>query len=336
VALIEADEIGGGATKAGMGHIVVLGDSDAEFVLSKLSAGLWRELGERLPDHCEFWQCGTIWVAGDETEWDLAQERCAYYRNGGVEAELLKPRELAEYEPNLRQDLAGALFIPGDMAVSPRRVAAFLQSKDDLIRSRATTLSDDRILLEDGTTIRAAAYINAAGVAASKLSPELPVRPRKGHILVVQAPAGFARHEVMELGYLKSTHASEEASVVFNVRQRRDGGLLVGSSRDFSEDPQIDTGTLERMRHRAAEFMPAIAGLKQVDAWTGFRASTPDGLPLIGVCPGSDRIYAATGHEGLGVTMSLGTARLLADIILKRDRSVDPAPFDPARFRRVQ
>jgi glycine/D-amino acid oxidase-like deaminating enzyme len=90
------------------------------------------------------------------------------------------------------------------------------------------------------------------------------------------------------------------------------------------------------MKHRAAKFMPAVAGLKQIDAWTGFRASTPDGLPLIGLCPGSDHLYAATGHEGLGVTMSLGTARLLADIILKRERSVDPAPFDPARFRRVE
>jgi glycine/D-amino acid oxidase-like deaminating enzyme len=39
----------------------------------------------------------------------------------------------------------------------------------------------------------------------------------------------------------------------------------------------------------------------------------------------------AAGHEGLGITTSLGTARLLTDLFLGRPPVIDPLPYDPAR-----
>src|SRR5579859_4484736 len=42
VALVERDFPGGGATAAGMGHIVVLDDSEAQFALTRHSQQLWR------------------------------------------------------------------------------------------------------------------------------------------------------------------------------------------------------------------------------------------------------------------------------------------------------
>jgi glycine/D-amino acid oxidase-like deaminating enzyme len=68
-----------------------------------------------------------------------------------------------------------------------------------------------------------------------------------------------------------------------------------------------------------------------VRCWTGFRAATPDKLPLIGPCPHDDRLYLATGHEGLGITTSLGTARLLADQVLGRAPAISWEPYLPAR-----
>ena len=44
VAIIDRDIIGGGATAAGMGHIVVMDDSEAQFNLTRYSQLLWQEL----------------------------------------------------------------------------------------------------------------------------------------------------------------------------------------------------------------------------------------------------------------------------------------------------
>src|SRR5499427_7075680 len=70
VAVVERDIIGGGATAAGMGHIVVMDDSEPQFALTGYSRRLWQELRPELPDDVEYEQCGTIWVAADDEEMD--------------------------------------------------------------------------------------------------------------------------------------------------------------------------------------------------------------------------------------------------------------------------
>jgi len=77
--------------------------------------------------------------------------------------------------------------------------------------------------------------------------------------------------------------------------------------------------------------MPGLSGLSTIRAWTGFRAATPDKLPLIGPWPEDERLFLATGHEGLGITTSLGTARLLVDQIVRRTSAIPVEPDLPAR-----
>lgn len=339
VAIVDEHGAGTGATNAGMGHLLVLDDSKAQFDLTRYSLKLWNELAEQLPPDCEFWRCGTVWVAEDGAELAFAQKRCEYFESNGVKAQFVNSSELAALEPNLRPGLPGGAFVPGDAALVPARAAEFLLAESygngaEFISSRAAQLSDEALVMSDGTKILAAAYVNAAGTAAGSLTPGLPIRSRKGHILVVNASPEFARHQAMELGYLKSAHASEERdSVAFAVRQKKDGCLLIGASRQYGTNhSRVEPEILERMLNRAIAFMPALAKAPHVRSWTGFRAGTPDGLPLVGLYPGSKRIYTATGHEGLGVTTSLATARLLADAILGRSSEICRSAFSPARF----
>jgi len=85
------------------------------------------------------------------------------------------------------------------------------------------------------------------------------------------------------------------------------------------------------MIERASLYMPEIAKLATQRVQCGFRAATPDKLPLIG--PTEDpSIFLATGHEGLGITTSLATARLLADHILGRLSAIPIEPYLPSRF----
>jgi glycine/D-amino acid oxidase-like deaminating enzyme len=122
-------------------------------------------------------------------------------------------------------------------------------------------------------------------------------------------------------------------SVAFNIQPRHTGQMLIGSSRQFdAESATVDQSILERMLSRAIEYLPTLANLSVTRIWTGHRAATPDKLPIIGPSPLSERIWLATGHEGLGITTSLGTGRLLADLLLVRPTEIPAEPYSPARF----
>jgi glycine/D-amino acid oxidase-like deaminating enzyme len=122
-------------------------------------------------------------------------------------------------------------------------------------------------------------------------------------------------------------------SVAFNVQPRSTGQLLVGSSRELvGWDASTNRRVLRQMMERAHWFMPGLSQLSVIRTWTGFRPATPDKLPLIGPWSPTPGLWVATGHEGLGITTSLGTARLLVDMIAGRRPPLDATPFSPARL----
>jgi glycine/D-amino acid oxidase-like deaminating enzyme len=84
---------------------------------------------------------------------------------------------------------------------------------------------------------------------------------------------------------------------------------------------------LAQMLARVNDFMPSLGKVSAIRTWTGFRAATPDKMPLIGPWPAHDRLYLAAGHEGLGITTSLGTAKLLVDQLLMRPSAISQKPY---------
>ncbi len=342
VTVVDRDIVGGGATAAGMGHIVVMDDSDAQFALTRYSQQLWQTLRPDLPDDVEYEQCGTIWVAADEEEMCEVRRKQDYYGKRGVSTEVLDTQALQNLEPNARPGLAGGLLVAEDGVLYPPCAARFLM---DRAQERGAKLNLDfpvaqiglgQVRLTDGTEISAEIIVNAAGAWAADLTPGLEIKKRKGHLVITDRYPGFVRHQLVELGYLKSAHSASGDSVAFNIQPRRTGQILIGSSRQYgAEHKEVDSSILVRMLQRAQEYMPGLAQLSTVRAWTGFRAATPDKLPLIGPWAGDtngDRsIFLATGHEGLGITTSLGTARILADQIVGTKPEIPIEPYLPAR-----
>src|SRR5262249_18279675 len=171
-----------------------------------------------------------------------------------------------------------------------------------------------------------------------RLTPGLSIEPRKGHLVITDRYPGFCRHQLVELGYLKSAHVltAGGSSVAFNVQPRATGQFLIGSSREFvgwdsAPNPEI----LERMIRRGVEFMPGLSGLSALPVWTGLRPAHPDKLPLIvrRTPPDTSRPgpWIAAGHEGLGITTATGTAEILAALMTRETPAIDPTPFDPNR-----
>ncbi|MEO1086272.1 MAG: FAD-dependent oxidoreductase [Acidobacteriota bacterium] len=348
--VLDASIPGGGATAACMGHVVVMDDSEAQFALSHRSRDLWDAM--ELDDAVERDRCGTLWVAEDDEELDAARAKCDFYRNRGVDAEVLDPRSVREAEPELRPDLVGALRISGDSVVyPPAAVAQMLEEAATTCRRRgrgfelrtSTRVSAVRavgdgaaVTLSTGERLEVDAVIIAGGLGSLELlgerPPSLRIRPRKGHLVITDRRPGFCRHQLVELGYLKSAHGDATTSVAFNLQPRRTGQMLVGSSRqidvaDRDSEPEI----VARMLRRAAHFLPRLGGLRAIRVWTGLRPATDDHLPYIGPVDGGGAVLLAAGHEGLGITTAPGTAELIAHHLLGRATELDPSSFLPTR-----
>jgi glycine/D-amino acid oxidase-like deaminating enzyme len=338
VAVVDSDVIGGGATAAGMGHIVVMDDSEAQFALTRYSQQLWQNLRPVLPADVEYEQCGTIWVAADEEEMAEVQRKQSYYSQRGVPLEVLNRDAMERAEPNLRKGLAGGLLLPEDGVLYPPCAARFLLERAQAggatiqLGRPVSHIGNGRVRLQDGMELSASAIINAAGNGATSLTPGLAIKKRKGHLVITDRYPGFVRHQLVELGYLKSAHSTTGDSVAFNVQPRKTGQVLIGSSRQYDvEDKQVDNPILLRMLKRAEEYMPGLAQKSTIRVWTGFRAATPDKLPLIGPWPGDSTVFLATGHEGLGITTSLATARILVDQMTGRKTAIPVEPYLPSR-----
>ncbi|HEX2270718.1 MAG TPA: FAD-dependent oxidoreductase [Pyrinomonadaceae bacterium] len=338
VAIVEARLIGGGATAAGMGHLVVMDDSDAQFALTRYSQQLWEEIRDELPYTVEYDACGTIWVAADDEEMCEVSRKQEFYSARGVAVEVLDQQSLAEAEPNLRAGLMGGLRVPGDSVIYPPCAAQFFVDRAKaggahvFLGKAVQEITRDGVRLRDGATISAGVVVNAAGSWSPSLSTHVNVRKRKGHLVITDRYPQFLRHQLVELGYLKSAHSLTADSVAFNIQPRKTGQLLIGSSRQYNvDDPAVDASLMSRMLARAIEYLPGLGKLSSLRAWTGFRAATPDKLPLIGPDVEHERLYLATGHEGLGITTSLGTAKLLVDQIMNRTPAIPIAPYLPSR-----
>jgi sarcosine oxidase subunit beta len=120
--------------------------------------------------------------------------------------------------------------------------------------------------------------------------------------------------------------AAEQPGLVSLLLGARPGGhCLIGTSlrRSLLEEPETPE-TVRRLAERAVRISPVLRDVPVVAAWSGRRAVTPDGLPLVGPVPGVDGLEVAGGFSSIGmVTIPAACRRLVHG---------GAEAFDPARF----
>jgi glycine/D-amino acid oxidase-like deaminating enzyme len=195
----------------------------------------------------------------------------------------------------------------------------------EVITNRATHLADS--------------VVCAAGVWSSalleKLDIQIPVRPRKGHILVVKSGPGTLNHPVLEGGYEATVHnGGDELQIALVAEVTASGTMLVGSSRQFiGFDTSVSWDVLQALARRATRMIPGIAQAPLIRSYAGLRPWSPDHLPLIGPLAEVEGLYLATGHEGAGICLAPITGDLIAKWIVQSEEPDLARPIHPARFR---
>lgn len=319
---------GQGVTAAGMGHIAVMDDSDAQMALCVHSQKRWRELQAQMGDAAETMNGGVTWLAEDDEELAVCRQKQDFYARWGLASEVMDAAQLRDLEPHVSHHLLGAFHLPSDHVVYQPRCAMWMVR--DAVRQGGIY---DRRRVASLDEIEAGRIVLCTGPNLELLPDWLIIRPRKGHLMITPKGMPLCRSQLIELGYLKSAHGHADASVAFNLQPRPGGQNLLGSSREFGvTDPAASPRMLRWMIDRAVHYVPGLADVPILRSWTGFRPATDDHLPVIGSDPFDPQILYAVGHEGLGITTSLATADLIAAEILQTAPPIDAAPYRPDRM----
>lgn len=347
VQVIERGPIVSGTTSACEGNLLV-SDKEVgpELDLALLSLRIWREdLGE-YGELWEFEEKGGLVVAatadGARGLTDLTERQ----RAAGVDV-----HEVADahtYEPHLTREVAGAAFYPQDCQVQPMLMAAHLLRMARERGAKVWTHTAVTGFLRDGDRvtgvrtdrgdIAAGHVVNAAGTWAGEIAAlagvEVPVLPRRGFILVTEPLPPTVFHKVYAGEYVASTQSSDEGLQTSAVIEgTRSGTILIGSSRErVGFDRKVSLPALREMARKALALFPTLAEVAVMRSYLGFRPYCPDHLPVIGLDPRARGLAHAAGHEGAGIGLSVGSAKLLVQALTGQRPELDLAPFAPERF----
>ena len=186
--------------------------------------------------------------------------------------------------------------------------------------------------------ISAGAVINAAGTWAGAVAElagvPLPILPRRGFVLVTEPLPLTIHHKVYAAEYVANVLSSDEGLQTSPVvESTASGTVLIGSSRErVGFDRSVSLPVLAQLAANAIALFPVLASVKVMRSYLGFRPYCPDHLPVIGHDPRAPGLWHASGHEGAGIGLSVGTAKLLTQALAGQPTDLDLTAFRPDRF----
>ena len=324
--------------------------------LAVQSIEMFRTLNRDLETNVEYGlEAGGMQPVEDKDQWDMLASMAAEQRKSGVDIRMITAEEACSIEPNLNPDIYGALWSPTGGKVNPLAMTfGFARAAKRLGAVYLTETEVTHILTEGGRAVgvntsagefRADCIVDAAGAWAGKVAAlagiDLPIRPRKGQLLITEPIGPFLRATVQCAMYnvikfrpetIKDPAVLKLGSSL-SIEQQESGGLIIGGTREFADFEEENTfEAVETMVKRAVRFFPALKDVSIIRCFSGFRPYTPDGLSMMGEVRTLPGFYMAAGHEGDGIALSPITGRLMAELITDGKTSYDITPFSPNRF----
>ena len=281
---------------------------------------------------------GALTLARSGQEAELAAF-IARYQALGVSVERLDRSALEARLPGLMPDWPCGAFEPDccdidvarlhqDYLAAARRAGAVLRCSAGVV---AAERSGDgwQIGLGDGSRVKAALLVNAAGAWADDLARLAGVRPlgltpfRRTIAQVCTDPTPPADLPLV-LDLAETFYFKPEA------------GRLWLSPHDEDASPACDAAPEELAVAQAIDRLQGVVDWRvaRVDhKWAGLRTFAPDRLPVFGCDRHEPRFFWFAGQGGFGIQTAPAAAQLAAALITgEGDGAVDPAPYSPARF----
>ncbi len=354
--LIEKSDIASGTSSRCDGNITIV-DKDPGFdsLMSLKSQELTVDLKEELSIPFEYRASGSILVCDNEEEMEAARDWVKTQSEAGLKFNVLDPTDIKNESPFFADDIPGGLECETDSLINPYLFSYSLVDKarkyglkvKDQSEVTNITKADDYTIETSTGNVVAKKVVNAAGVWApfigKMLDIDIPIVPRKGHILVGSRQQPVMMRNVMEFGYLMNKFGRKriadertaEHGVALVLEPTESQNFLIGSSRQFvGYDSSIDIQVVQTIAKRALRFFPEMDDFKIIRSYTGFRPFTEDHLPIVSEVDEMPGFYIAAGHEGDGISLATVTGKIVEELLTGQEETT--IPTDPLRFDRFK
>jgi D-amino-acid dehydrogenase len=305
--------------------------------ISLLSKRLYQELAMQGEFDFGWQEKGLFMLYKTEQSEQEMRHEAEVANQAGIEARVLSGQQVQDMEADVRVDVRGAVYYPGDAHISPNQLIRALVSH--LRKQGATILENHSVqdfevaggkVRSVSTTGGAYAFdevVIAAGswspVLTAKLGMALPLQGGKGYSFML--PVGMQ-------GTLKVPAIMLEARTTATPmdNQLRFAGTLEVAGMDTTINMKRVQGIAESISKYYPDIKVPLP--EKEDVWRGLRPCSPDGLPYLGRLHGFSNVVVATGHGMMGISLGPGTGKLVAEILSEKPASMDCRAFDPRRF----
>ena len=276
---------------------------------------------------------GNLQVYESEAEFRASLPGWDARRNHGIEFQHLKADEMAAIQPGLASRFTLGTFTPGWYSIADPKLytlalAEHFRSHGGVIEAADISAlraipAGVEVAAADGKLRQSGKVVLAAGAfshrIAKTLGERIPLETERGYNTTLPSEAFDLRTQITFGGH---------GFVVSKLST----GIRVGGTVELGGlELPANFRRSEALLQKARSF---LTGLKPEGGvqWMGFRPSLPDSLPAIGRARVTPDVIYAFGHGHLGLTQSVGTARLVADLLTGQRSAIDLAPFSPQRF----
>jgi glycine oxidase len=283
---------------------------------------LWPGFAEGLTEAIDLRRDGALWLDRPRDKAQAERHRAAMAALGAP-AEIWSAAEARRKVPGLADGVGPGLFTPQDWRLAPGPALAAIQraarEAGSTVRAAAAAgFEPGRARLTDGEVLATDLLVAATGIQSAGLVGELSsLSPIKGQILHAPAAAVAPGAPVLRCagGYLAGGA----------------DGVLVGATMEPGRsDRNIDAAIAQAQTALAASLSPTLAGAA-FTPMAGVRASSPDGLPLVGFSA-SAGVLVAAGARRNGWLLAPLVAGVVAALVAGRDPGPFAAAMDARRF----
>lgn len=351
VTLLERGEIASGSSGACDGLVFLQSKKPGVHLqLAMESRRRFDLLSRQLPVPIEFKATGGMVVIETQAELEAMAQFVDRQRDSGLDVSLLGGAAVRKLEPTLSRHILGATCSSQDGQVNPISLTLGFALEAKLLGARVVTCAGvqkiDTVggrvagLETEAGRFEADVVVNAAGVHAPEVGAlvglDIPIKPRRGQIIVTEALRPTIKHCMLSAKYIAAKFNPALAGGSgegISIEQTENGNFLLGSTREFvGFDKRTTPEGLQRIAAKTAAVIPALEGVNVVRAFAGLRPYTPDGLPILGPVSNVPGFFMAAGHEGDGIALAPITGELVARMIATGKSDIPLEEFQLSRF----
>ena len=357
ITVLEKNELASGTSSRCDGNILAI-DKDPGFdsQMSLKSQQLVHELSKELEQPFEYRNPGSILVCENDEEMEAAHKWVQQQKGAGLDFRMLDRSDLKNESKYFADDLYGGLECKTDSTVNPymftfsmfhraQELGAMVHIRTEVTNVAKNPSGQFAIETTNGK-FTANKVVNACGVWApfigEMLEVTIPIKPRKGQLIVASRQQPIGLRKVMEFGYLISKFGgirqvdtiTEKYGVALVFEPTESQNFLIGSSREFSGfNTKVNHEVTKYIARRAVRFYPKIADMTVIRTYAGLRPWTEDHLPIVSHVEEVPGFYIAAGHEGDGISLAAVTGKLIEEMLSEKQTCIPVQPLRHDRFK---